>query len=689
MPALIAGGVAVGLSFGNAPTAHAEGAAAPPPIKVDFIGDSQSAGEGLHGTYFDANDVRHQSRQAAPAQALARLQAANPDVAVDARVAAASGALTVDFFAPQQMGDTVVNRPQLEQLRPDADVVVVGFGASDAMATEVVHAAADPADDKAFDTLLGTIESGLSTLSSDQVYRDQARSGEPGLAATLTARLLQVLEATKAKALGARIVVTNYPILVDPTRSAVFAEFSADELTRLREFGQRLNAAVGRAVRICGCAALADVSGALEGRELGAEESAVNDLSAGQGGPAADHRAHEVFQPNATGAGLIAEPIVGALAKALSLTAPKPTTEPTETEGIALAPAVVKVEQVRVAAPEPAADRHEKAPKPVAGKRVRAPEWADRRRSEPVRREPERAPSVVREVVVVTRPVVHLVPVVVGAAPPQDPTAEQLEPGAEQREPTTDAEPRRAANYGGVEPTGAERRAAADERELARAAEGPGPSPEVTEPVPLAEKADAEPAEEKLAEQERTEEVRAEEERTEEERTEEVRAEEERAEEERTEEERTEEVRAEQGRTEEVRAEQGRTEEERAEQVRAEEERTEEERAEELRVEQERAEQEWAEAKRLAEVASAEVEQAEARLAEVKSAAPGVETPAESTEDTAGHEKAPLSSSAVTEAAAEELAPCELVADPEVPSRLSRATGTSVAGDGSDDQEVS
>ncbi|GAB3460312.1 hypothetical protein GCM10027436_67620 [Actinophytocola sediminis] len=432
--------MAFGLSLGNATTAQADDT--PPPVKVDFVGDSQIAGEGLHGTYFDANDARHQSRQAAPAQALARVVAANPDLAVDTKVAAASGALTMDFFGPQELDGKVVNSPQLDQVRADADVIVVGFGGSDAMSAQLMHAAAGAADESTFDTLLATVEPGLSALGADTLYREQAAKSQPGLAPTLTARLLQVLDATRAKAPNAKIVVTNYPFLVDPSRSAGFEEFSADELTRLREFGQRLNAAIDRAVRICDCATLADVSRTLEGREAYAEDPAVNDLSAGKGGPAADHRTREVFQPNVDGAGLIAEPIVGALAKALSVEAPKePAKEPTGTDAIALERAVAKVpttvgrsDKARLdkSRPETAPDR------PRVARPGERSEADGPRRPEAPAREPVSIP-VVREVVVVAQPIVQLVPVVLGIEP-REPTGEEPVPAADEPEAGESAE---------------------------------------------------------------------------------------------------------------------------------------------------------------------------------------------------------------------------------------------------------
>ncbi|MCQ8194486.1 GDSL-type esterase/lipase family protein [Streptomyces rugosispiralis] len=293
--------------------------------KVDITGDSYSAGEGARH-YFDANDPRHRSPYAAGAQAMQRVQDANPNVTLDGATGASSGAVTKDFFTsqePESPGDPKVNTPQKNLIRPDADAVIVGFGGNDALFAKVLTDAITSGTGKAFEQTLKDLTPMLNSQLSPKEYEDQAANSAPGQAPTVTARLLQVYKALQQRAPHAKLVVPNYPLAIDPkVKAPYYSGFSKHELERIQEFGKQLNAAIAKAVAVCGCAELADVSHAMDGHEVYTDDPGLTDLGVIFSGSPDHWSKHEPFHPNSKGAARMADIIAKALAKALGVKSP-------------------------------------------------------------------------------------------------------------------------------------------------------------------------------------------------------------------------------------------------------------------------------------------------------------------------------------------------------------------------------
>ncbi|CAM3352045.1 GDSL-type esterase/lipase family protein [Kibdelosporangium persicum] len=325
-------------------------------LKIVVVGDSYSSGEGIHvidpagerpegNSYIDARDPRHQSTLSAAAQAAARLQEANPGVQVELSIVASSGATTTDVFNTQRKdpleptpgnrpqdgadmrtwydsNDMAVNFPQISQIPADADAVIVGLGGNDAFFGPLVEAYVYDYAVKA-GQLRNQANKLLDSTQPDQVYRDQAK-GIPGRAPTLVARLLQVVQAIKDRAPGAKVILQTYPVAVDPEKWSAGDMLRQRDMVAMRDFATQLNNAIKHAAKVCGCASVADVSQALQGRELNTPDPGINSVFTGLWGDATQWSKNEPVHPNVKGAGLMADPLAQALAGDLGLTAPQP-----------------------------------------------------------------------------------------------------------------------------------------------------------------------------------------------------------------------------------------------------------------------------------------------------------------------------------------------------------------------------
>ncbi|GIG67064.1 hypothetical protein [Phytomonospora endophytica] len=319
--------VTLAASAGLAAPANAQAPLADDQVKVDILGDSYNSGEGMRGTYFDPEDRRHRSPFASGSQALQRLQDANPDIDIDGQIGASSGATTRDVFETQEDADgNPVNPPQNSLVRPDADAVIMGFGGNDAqfaqVLTEAWRSATQGQSSPRFDRFMEGLEPLMDTDLSAEEYQRQAESTPGGQAPTIVARLLQAMREIQAKAPGAKLVVPNYPLPVNPEATSFWSRFSEYELQRFREFGTQLNRAIAKSVELCGCATVADMAGALDGREAYTDDPAINDLNAALTGRHDQWNSNEPFHPNVEGGGLMSDAIAGALAEALGLKPP-------------------------------------------------------------------------------------------------------------------------------------------------------------------------------------------------------------------------------------------------------------------------------------------------------------------------------------------------------------------------------
>ncbi|MEA5360895.1 hypothetical protein VA596_15210 [Amycolatopsis sp., V23-08] len=308
------GAVFIGAGLGVPPASADTRSAQEQSVTVDVVGDSYMAGDGLRDT--DPADPRHRSASAPALQALARVRNDDPRLRVDANLVAAAGARTADFFFAQTgPNDSVVSPPQRDQVRPDAQLVIVGFGGDDARLAAVLAEAkrTTGGPNTALDKEIRALGPLLDWTASDEEYVGQAKSSPPGQAPTLVARMLQVLAGIAARAPHAEIVVTTYPLAADPENAHATSLVGEDDLTSVRKFGYDLNKAIDRAVRICGCGSLADLAEAVAGHEIYTPDSVFAEQGDRQ----------EPFEPNDKGASLIANPIADSVAKVLRIPPPQ------------------------------------------------------------------------------------------------------------------------------------------------------------------------------------------------------------------------------------------------------------------------------------------------------------------------------------------------------------------------------
>lgn len=326
LSAFTVGAVALGATLGIVSSATADPASdGGQKLLVDIVGDSYMAGEGTADTYLDAADPRHRSLVSPALQALSRVVDENPGIQVDANVVASSGAVTADYFGTQRAPDAsgaevVVNTAQHDQIRPNAQVVIVGFGGSDAELAQVLSIAKPSNSSKPgdLDTKIKNFGGLLDTSGTDQTYLEEATASSPGQASMLVSRMLQVLAGISQRAPQARIFVTTYPLAVDPENPHSVALIKKRDLITVQKFLFDLNAAIERAVRICACGTLVDLTDTLDGHEAYTGKSAYHE-------PVGDSpHGSVVIQPTGEGAALMAGPLAKDLATWLGVEVPKP-----------------------------------------------------------------------------------------------------------------------------------------------------------------------------------------------------------------------------------------------------------------------------------------------------------------------------------------------------------------------------
>ncbi|MFG1642756.1 hypothetical protein ACGFMK_20900 [Amycolatopsis sp. NPDC049252] len=409
-------GLVVPPAYADAQPAHEQS------VTVDVVGDSYMAGDGLSGTYADPADPRHRSATAPALQALARVRSDDPGLRVDANLVAAAGARTADFFAAQTgPGNSVVNPPQRDQVRPGAQLVIVGFGGDDARLATVLAEAkrTTGGPNTALDKEIRALGPLLDWTASDEEYLDQAKSSPPGQAPTLVARMLQVLAGIATRAPHAEIVVTTYPLAADPKNAHAVSLVGEDDLTSVRKFGYDLNKAIDRAVTLCGCGSLADLADAIAGHEIYTPDPAFT----------AQGDRQEPFRPDDKGASLIANPIADSIAKVLRIPPPRHSDgQVTTAENIHVRYGVSDRDGDTVA------DSQDFAPDDPArsAEVVRPGSDAGNRGSRSKRPDETRAPSSLRPVIQVAD---GLAPGVSPIGPPAQPPGEQHEVTAGSRPP--------------------------------------------------------------------------------------------------------------------------------------------------------------------------------------------------------------------------------------------------------------
>lgn len=143
--AITVGAVAMGAACGLVSAASAQSRPdQAPSLTVDLAGDPYTAGDGIRGTDTRA-DPRDWSLAAPAWQArLSRLASDNTGLRrVDASIVVAFRVVTKDFFYERRIpdgrgGEVVLNAARRDRIRPDAQVVMVGLGGSDAQLARIL-----------------------------------------------------------------------------------------------------------------------------------------------------------------------------------------------------------------------------------------------------------------------------------------------------------------------------------------------------------------------------------------------------------------------------------------------------------------------------------------------------------------------------------------------------------------------
>ncbi|MEL6892937.1 MAG: hypothetical protein AAFP84_15195, partial [Actinomycetota bacterium] len=316
-------------------------------VNIGVYGDSYTSGEGADdgegdSEYVSPTDQRHQSRQSPSATAGGLIAGANPGMTVTMPFAAASGAVSGNVHEPQDRYSEpgYSNTPQLGQVPADVDGVVVGFGGNDAKFAGVMHSAATQDDEEAGDmsTRIASILAQdppvtIEALTPEQIAQEIATARANNTVPTnLSARLAMTYQDIRAAHPGAAMVVTNYPVAVDPNHphGSTGVEFTREELTAVRDFAVDVNAAIAAAVAGCGCdAALADVSGALAGNEAGKTPSDIVPIDAWEHlSPGPTHQSREFLHPTPSGAQKMGAIVAETMARELGVEVPDATTTP-------------------------------------------------------------------------------------------------------------------------------------------------------------------------------------------------------------------------------------------------------------------------------------------------------------------------------------------------------------------------
>jgi lysophospholipase L1-like esterase len=305
-------------------------------LKVEAFGDSYFTG--LGAGHYNRPDARRQSGAAGFLQALGRLEATNPGVSVTVNNHSAAGA-TIDNLYETQMaggllgGNMAINAPQLEGVRPDADVAIMGFGGNDVGFVGAIvstFGADTPLRNRVARTLAGQLN--LTRPPADYLA-DAARPR--GQQQTLVGELVRGIQEVRRAMPNAKVVVTTYPEAVDPSATSLLSVVSPAELAAFRELARALNAGIRQAAALTG-ATVADNAEAFSGHEVYTKDPYLHDL-----GPQwRKYDSDEAMHPNAAGQTVMSDAIADAIAKATGLNraAPRTTTEPFPTDGLDFLP---------------------------------------------------------------------------------------------------------------------------------------------------------------------------------------------------------------------------------------------------------------------------------------------------------------------------------------------------------------
>jgi len=298
-------------------------------ITVAVLGDSFTSGEGASSHTYRTREVfvgdqrvqqvdpAHQSGAAPALQAIDSLRPANPDLLIDARLAAVSGATTAQLAARTGAGTPFEHPSQLSQAA-GARVVVLGLGA----------------DDMGFAAWFRTVVTQRPEVSAVAYNRFLTKVLDPAFGKQLVGTYRTLLG---TMAPGGRLIVTGFPKVVPDeipavTGNAIDTGVTTAEAQLSNQLTDLLNGVIRKAVSQVGIAnknvTFVDNTDAFEGHLLLAFSPAINPYS-----PVDDRGS---FHPNAAGQKLLAARLTPALKQALDQI--EVTLEPAQQDAVLLPP---------------------------------------------------------------------------------------------------------------------------------------------------------------------------------------------------------------------------------------------------------------------------------------------------------------------------------------------------------------
>jgi hypothetical protein len=187
-----------GPTAGDVPAPRRIDAQGRPVIVVAIVGDSFSSGEGASLGTFGRVEVpgsdagprseinpAHQSTLAPALQVIDATQAANPDVRIETRFVAVSGAVRSDLTQPYRPGTAFEQPAQLDAVR-DAVVVIMGIGSNDARFGEVVTTMLRSGDEKSLPAINSIVEPlRIDSLIEAKGFASEQKALNAGVLATM------------------------------------------------------------------------------------------------------------------------------------------------------------------------------------------------------------------------------------------------------------------------------------------------------------------------------------------------------------------------------------------------------------------------------------------------------------------------------------------------------------------------
>ncbi|MGH3876695.1 MAG: SGNH/GDSL hydrolase family protein [Actinophytocola sp.] len=261
-----------------------------PTVKVVVVGDSFTSGEGAtSSTYRQVEvpvtgpdgityqtlqiDPAHQSSTAPTLQALNQIQAANPGANIQVSFVPVSGATRDSLYQTTRQGTPFEQAPQINAVR-GADVVIVGIGGNDARFADWVRTSlfnSDSSSAEQFPGFMQQLNDGTYLANQTRLLTDVSNLASPN-ATVVSLGYPRALPAT----------VPGTPTWWSPFSWSTISQGEAERSNQLADALNRNNqdASTAAAAAHPGQQWIyADVSTALQGRELLTQQEALNGLT--------------------------------------------------------------------------------------------------------------------------------------------------------------------------------------------------------------------------------------------------------------------------------------------------------------------------------------------------------------------------------------------------------------------------